>query len=325
MTIKVLRTNEIDQNTWASITNGFNESFDRVKSDNEFIVYYQNTVLGYSYHALAFDDTGVLAGSTTIIPQYYIVNGEKMLFGLSGGSFVKKKFRSDIFIFSDMFEALRLHCNEENIKVFLGVPNKNSYKYSLNFLNQKHILDIEYYALPIHFGTVINSKNKYFLNVFSSTFSFLLQSCNSFLSLLKNFEAIPSKISLLYNEDFIKHRFSKGYKVYQTGAFFFAYKMVNENGVKTAYLLHYRENDKKTSRALTKAINFVRKNENPDLILYIGSMHHTQFNLFKVPKKRVPQQLPLVYEVLSDFSESFKEILSNDKNWDFGLANFDVR
>ena len=54
MLIKILKSNELELNLWESITLEFNIAFERNKTKADFIDYYHNTILGYSYHAIAF-------------------------------------------------------------------------------------------------------------------------------------------------------------------------------------------------------------------------------------------------------------------------------
>jgi hypothetical protein len=325
LNIKVVKSNEIDNKTWQLMTLGFNKSFDRDKATTEFVDYYQNTIFGYSYHALGYNDDGELMGSTTVIPQYYSVNGKQELFGLSGGSYVLEEYRKDIFIFYELVTAIRKYCQAEGVKIIVGVPNKNSFRYAVKFLSWNYLMDLDYYAIPFKFGNTINSsKPVSILNLFSKVFFLSLFSFNSFLSLFLKIKANNSPVSIEFNEAYKKIRFKKGYETATQGDFFIAYKLVVEKGVKTVYLIEYREKNVRSFKALTFAINQINKKQDFDLVLFIGTFNHFQSYFFKIPFKKQPQRFPLTYDVLGDIDIPL-EIIKKSDNWDFSLVNFDVR
>lgn len=325
MKIKLLKSDEIDYETWQLVTSGFNKAFDREKSEEEFIDYYHNTMLGYSFHALAYDDGGQLMGSTTVIPQYYIVNGKRELFGLSGGSYVLEEFRKDIFIFFELATEIRKYCESEGLKVIVGVSNKNSFRYTIKFLGSTHLMDLDYYAIPFRFGSITNPvKASSVLNFLSMIFFRTFFLLNSLLSFFVKSKAKSALVGIEFNEEYKKIRFRKGYQTITTKDFFVAYKLVDEKGLKTIYLIEYRENNIRSYNALTFAVNQINVKESFDLILFVGTMKHFQFNFFKIPKKKHPQRLPLVYDILGDIDIPLN-ILHEKANWDFSLVNFDVR
>lgn len=326
MNIVVYKTHEIDDKTWKAITQGFNESFDRSKTAEEFKAYYCNTILGYSYHALAFNELDeILAGSTTIFPFIYLVNGKHELFGTSGGTFVKKEYRSDIFIYKDLVEALRVYCQQDKMRVIYGVSNKNSFRYAIKILEVNHLMDLDYYALPIRLGCILKTHWQPLVNFASILFCFSLAFLNRIISYLINHKASQSKVSIDFNDALIKTRFKSGYIVINDEKYFITYKVVIEDGIRTIYLMEYRENGIRSYRALSKAIIKILKHEKADIILFIGTIHHKQLGLFKIPVSRQPKRLPLTYEIVGPSSDSFKTIIADHKNWDFSLVNFDVR
>jgi hypothetical protein len=161
---------------------------------------------------------------------------------------------------------------------------------------------------------------------FSGVFSRVYVSCQVLLSFLFNSEEKEAKYSLVVNEEFYKVRFSNSiYQKYVESNYFAYYHLVDEDGIKTAYVMDFREKDKRTKRALAKTVKHIVGKEQVDAILYVGFLRLSQHVLFKVPKKFVPKPLPLTYSV---FDKSKKEDFSDmaDKNnWDFSLMNFDVR
>ena len=75
-------------------------------------------------------------------------------------------------------------------------------------------------------------------------------------------------------------------------------------------------------KAFLKVIKVIRQ-QNVDLIIYVGKMGVFQTLFIKVPKKLEPKKLPLMCDVLIP-NDKFSDIYDIN-NWDFGLLNYDVR
>ena len=101
--------------------------------------------------------------------------------------------------------------------------------------------------------------------------------------------------------------------------------MYDEEGVKTAYIMDFRQQGKRTHRALISLVTHILRKEKADAILFIGDLQLKQFILFKVPAKKVPQRFPLTIDYLGEDNKGIKNIVLLPNNWDFSLINFDVR
>ena len=97
---------------------------------------------------------------------------------------------------------------------------------------------------------------------------------------------------------------------------------MNEEGVKTAYIIEATQEGKRSMKAFLKVIKVIRQ-QNVDLIIYVGKMGVFQTLFIKVPKKLEPKKLPLMCDVLIP-NDKFSDIYDIN-NWDFGLLNYDVR
>lgn len=324
MRIKIYKTFEIDDILWSQITKGFNESFDsNVSNDSIKSGFCISNPMGYAYHAVAFADDGDVMGFNTFTPSFY-KDDIKVL--VSGSSFVRKKYRKDIFIFYDMVAALREKGKEEGFHVTVGVPNKNSRKYAVKVLKNKYIADLNYYILPYNISKCIN---KPFLTPFDYVNRFI---CITHLGLqtiwTKFFNTTEKEVKyvMLSDDKSLERRFQQSiYKRYNDGCFNAHYRVVQENNANAIYLMDYRENGKRTSRSLCKAIWYLIKNEKPDIILYVGFLHLKQFILFKVPYKYIPKRLPMTYYVLDKTNEQRFSDMAYSANWNFSLMNFDAR
>ena len=323
--IKVYKTFEIDNPLWEQIVDGFNESFDHQSSIENFKrgLSIRNK-WGYAYHAIAIDEkTGDLKGFNTYHPYLY-KNGLKFL--LAGSVFVRKKYRKDIFIFLDMLEELKRVCVSDGFVVALGVPNHNAIDYSIKFLGSNLVGYLNYYILPVHPSKCLS---KPFLKPFDGIMRFLVTGdvlVNRAISKFFNAKEKEVKYALDVNDEYLKVRFgSPFYKKYQSGVYLAYYRIVDENGIITAYLMDFREKNQRTKRSLANAVSFILKEENVDVILFVGFLRLKQSILLNVPRKYVPKPLPLTCGIIDDTKRKELKDIVNEDNWNFSLMNFDVR
>ncbi len=323
--IEVYKTHEISEELWEQIAEGFKECFNRdTKADsfkNGFCVRNQ---WGYGYHAIDFDDeTHEIRGFNTFTPTLYD-NGLKVL--VSGSSFVKEKYRKDVFVFLDMVKALRKKGAEDGFALTVGVPNHNSFQYSLKILKTTFVGYLDYYILPRNVSHCLNKPLLRPFDCLSRLWSWLHVYTMLSISTIWNSEQKMSKYALVTDDEYFKVRFEgDNYLKFKEGRYRAFYRMVDENGNLTAYLMDFRENDKRTKRALAKAVLHILKQSNPDAILFVGFLKLNQHVLLKVPSRFVPKPLPLVSYVINSADKEFYSDICELKNWDFSLMNFDAR
>ena len=320
--IKICKSDQLTDSEWKSFAESFKTTFEEGSTAEKKREFYSNNPFGYSYHALAKDRETVV-GHTSLIPRWYNIDGKQMIFGISGGTFVCPEYRNDIFLFKKMYSKLKNVASEDGMAGTLGVPNDNSFKYAVKILNKKHIGDLEFYALPINAGTVLNSNLRSVLNPLSKIFVkswFLL---NRLWSVLDNRNEVQAKFRLNLSEEFLACRFKKGYVRRVEYGVEIVYKIENENGVKTAYIMHLGDEEGFSFRDLVWGVGSILKNESIDLILYVGRLNLRQCLLLRVPGSKKPKRLPLTIDMM-DQNYSIESI-SEIKDWKFGLIDFDVR
>lgn len=323
MNIEVCITSEISNSDWKEITEGFRKTFEREKTKDQFLNYYSKNELGYSFHAIAKDDTNKICGYTSVVPFFYSIEGETVKIGLSGGSFVLEAYRSDIFIFKKMYDKLKKLCSSEDLVGIVGVPNSNSFQYTVKILKKKHLRDLNYYVLPVtpHPSMNKNMVVKKGLKGLAKIFT----EANYLLSKIVNFSEKRRSVKVKLTDAFLNMRLDERYVKYSSGNIRGAYRMYNEGERNVAYIMHFEENGEKTFRALARLVKEILSRNNPDLIFYIGTLNLKQALLFKVPKRFEPKKLPLTLTLLDGCPDEFKEKLLSADNWDFSLINFDVR
>jgi hypothetical protein len=324
--LKIFKTHEIPSEYWEEITSGFNRVFSQNKEPGFFRKYYLHTPFGYSYHALVFNNENHIIASNSLIPVKYKdkLNGELFL-GLSGGTFVLEDYRSDIYLFQDMLDALCTCCAKEGIVAIIGVPNENSFKYLMTFLDFTLVTYLPYYVLPVRFFNIAAPKLA-FLDVFSILGCYLWAGFNFLASIIFRSSEKVSRFEPDHTNEFYRNRFFSGnYCELINRNIKCWYRIFKEKGINTLYIFDFREEDRRTFKALALTIIRLLKSEKPDLIVFIGYLRLKQSVLFKLPFCLEPQRLPLTFSLTNRRFNDYKEPMSKKSNWNFGLMNFDVR
>ena len=324
MEVQVFKTYEIPDEMWERIAEGFRESFhidttaERLR--NAFCV---RNPLGYGYHAVALTEEGDVAGYNVFSPTFY--KGDlKVVVG--GSTYVRPKYRTHEMLFMNMVQALRKAVKDDGYRIEIGVPNHNSERFANKILKLKPVAELDYYLLPLNLSKILNKPSLRLLNGFVNAYIKLHLWFNALYSRVFNTKAQSVKYELKCDKNFWNYRFPKNrYESHKDEQYEAYWSIYNEKGVRTAYLMDFRENGKKTYRALYHAIKLISKDKSVDAILYVGFLKLKQALLFKVPKRFIPKRLPLTYYVLNKEDKELFEDMGDKDNWDFSLMNFDVR
>jgi hypothetical protein len=326
MNIQIYTTNEICDSLWEGIVVEFNRSFeDHQTTKEKLLIAYQSNPFGYSYHSVCRDEDRII-GFNTIIPYYYYHNNQKIILGLSCSTFVTKEYRKDIFIYHDMHVALQKYCVKRNLIAFIGVSNKNSYQYSLKFLKSREIGSLNYYILPIRGAKIVKKDNLTLLNWFS-LFGVLCSFLVNYLIIsLCNCKGRQTPYRIVNDESFYQTRFmADKYKTVKKGDKQAWYRIINEDGIQTAYIMDFSEKNRRSVHSLIWISWHIFLKEKVDMIMYVGTMNMNQLLLLRVPKKFEPKKLPLTYNLLKVKNHEEFSDMQDVKNWDFGLLNLDVK
>ena len=294
MEVRIFKTYEISDDLWEKIAAGFRESFSTdTTADRLKHAFCTHNKLGYGYHAVALTDDGEVAGYNVFSPTLY-ENDLKVV--VSGSTYVRPKFRSNNeFLFMDMMKALRKAVIKDGYQVEVGVPNHNSKAFAAKILKLKYIGDLSYYILPYKFS---KCADKPYLSFFDFFFSGLMR-CHLWLQSLfcciSNDKEREVKYRMQTGVEDLEARFKGVYKHIEYGGLEAYYRMVDEEGKNTAYLMDFRENGVRTAKSMNYAVRTIVKKEHPDAVLFDGLLRLKQSTLFKVPKRLIPKQLPLTY------------------------------
>ena len=325
--IKVYKTLDLSDSDWKQIVDGFNRSFSLNKTVESMKKYYTSSITGYSYHALDYTEDGVLRGYNSIVPTEYKYKGQSISVGISGGTFVNKEFRSDVFIFKHLMDALFDYCGKDGMVMKVGVPNNNSFRYTLKMNKAKLVGYLNYYILPIRLFNVIHLKPLGFLNFIPVFISKLYLYSISAMSSILNSHGETKSLELVCDKHFYdtRYRNRNHYTECLKGNMIGFYCVVEEDGMHVAYIMDFKEDNRKSLKALSfVSRQILSKEQGIDAIMYVGTMNMRQPLLFKVPHKMDPKPLPLTVNVINGDMALEGEAL-NMNSWDFSLQNFDVR
>jgi hypothetical protein len=322
--IVVYKTFEISDELWKTIVDGFNECFpEHKKTRKDFVERYKTNPMGYCYHALYFEDS-VLAGFNSITPMVYSVDGKEVVFGQSGDTFILPQYRKDMMLFKRIYLKLKEECSKDGVIAFLGVPNPNSYLYSIKILGCKEVLHLDYWILPIKIGNII--KKFRWINYISPLYAYLNFIINYPIVQFFNQKEKITRIRVKINENFLDQRFKAShYTNIKDKNYRFTYSITHDEGVWCAYIMYFGEDGVRSTRALYKCISYIVKHENVDMIMYCGKLKLNQSILIKPPKRFEPRTLHFTVDVLNKENEKRLPVLLDSKEWEYSLLNLDVR
>lgn len=283
-------------------TISFNQAFSQNKEVDFFLKKYLNSPLDYSFHSFAINEKKIVA-ACTIIPYEYKISERDVLIGLVVDTFILKEHRKkDPFLLLKMYKSLKSEIRKNKLIATVSVPNLNAYDYWKKIVKCQDLMNLNYY---------ITLNNKMILN--------FLQIINKFI--LRNNSQSQKKIRVVKNKKFYKQRLIFNHKIYENDNHRSIFTFHSEKNKNIAYLIDFYniKTNKKDLGSLIFSIENI-KNNNADIIIYVGKIDLNQLLLIKIPSFLEPKKL----NVIIDNFENHEELLIND-NWDFGLLNYDVR
>jgi hypothetical protein len=321
MEYKFFRTDQIDEATFASYVLAFNEIFEKDFAIDFFRNKYQNVTKGYSFHSFMIHEEKVV-GACTFVPYEYHYYDKLLTFGLGVDVFVMPEFRKNLMALYQMYSQVKEAMQADGVSFSFAIPNTNAYPFWTKVLKWKNIGDLPYFVLPISFGKVLK-KTTIFDGITKVLMQIWLFKSKIWSSLNNNEEQLPTIRINRQQKNLEQHRYFEAYKRTE-GKANFSYKIYDEEGIKTAYLIDfYNENGKRDSKTLASAVSEIVNKNKVDLVIFVGEINFFQFSLIKLPKSKEPKRLPFIGEILNE--NDLNEDLFQYKNWEMGLFNYDVR
>ncbi len=322
--IKTCITTELTNQEWSSYACSYNKVFRKKNDINYFNNKYSTSSSGYSFHSFLLDENQNIVGACTLIPANYKRNEIPLKIALAVDLFILPEYRNDSLIFLKFYLNLKKLISNEGVVAVVAVPNVHSYDYWKNIIKFQDVGNLTYWAFPIRIHNII-TKLPPALNYISLLYSKTSLTLNSLISFFYNSREKDSKYQIVADNHFLNARFHDNYVSVVHKNITCYYRIVDEEGVKTAYLIYAKENGTTSYRALLKGIKTILKRENVDLVLYIGTFKIFQLLLIRVPFRFNPKILPLICDIIKkEDKEKYKDLFDIN-NWDFGLINYDVR
>ncbi|MFH1370583.1 MAG: GNAT family N-acetyltransferase [Planctomycetota bacterium] len=278
---------------------------------------FMRSTLGYSYHGLMMhgDEIG---GSFSAIPYRYLCFGKQRLFALSVDTMISPQHRGRKTTLVTMANLVYEAMVKDGVDFIYGFPNELYYAHEKRVLGTRDIGKLNYYVLPINFGTAMQR------------FKILDYPGRLFARIMAGLPGSRNTIGDKYNiekindEQFIKHRYDESYSFLSlnNGARC-VYKIYAEKeGVRTLHLLDVWP---MTPAVMDEAVRevFVQYHSSVDLIMYVGRLPFRPRRLIKMPEWLEPQKIRMTGKMLVEgaVSDSILDI----NNWNVNVSNFDVR
>lgn len=310
------RSNELSAVEKQQICDLFERVFEKPMTHDSFEQKFEKNQNGFSYHGLMIEEDKIV-GCYSVIPYKYCFFNQEYIFGLSVDTMIAEAYRGNPFNLKKMANLVYDGLKADGIPFVFGFPNDNVYLVRKKILKWQDIGLLDFYILPINIGA-IKSKLK-FLNILSRIFAKLI---NMFTG-SKTANDSNYNIEKVNNKAFIDGRYDDSYSVNMIDRdSYFVYKIYDEEGVKTAYIIDAYPLCQSNLENSVKELYNKEKN-NIDLIMYVGHLDFNVKNLFKVPKKYQPKNVYMSGKILDD--TLVDERIFGIKNWNVNLSNYDVR
>lgn len=324
MEIKVCKTTEWNETVLSTYTQSFNEVFGKAYTEEYFSHKYLCAGNGYSCHALLMDAEADVVGSCTVIPCRYMRNGEEIWIGLAVDVFIRGAYRTDPLMLLRMYERLKPMLTTEKVVAVIAVPNAVAYPYWKNVVKWKDVGRINYWMLSVCAGRILG-RNDFvgsILNAVSMVYS-RLAAALAMIGFLSIGRQTDYKYSICKDDPYYRSKFDgEEYSRYDDGLIRYVYRITDEKGIKTGYLLTAERNGKRSFKTFGKTVHAILSHD-VDMVLYVDQMGFFQTLLLKVPRHFEPKLLPMTCDLISK-DEKYGDMY-DIRNWDFGLKNYDVR
>lgn len=316
--ITAKKTYELSEKEWVEFTAAFNFIFKKHFTSDHFKTKYFGSSLGYSVHGILFHNNKIV-GMFTAIPRQYIFKEQEVTIALGCDAFILKEHRKDEYFLKQMADVVTSSLKNEGASHFISIPNKTAYPYWKYYGEWKDIGKLDYYVIPLRVSKLLGKYK--FADFFSFPFYQSIIACAASCSILSN-KYVDKTIRLKRDPKYFAQRYNSEYKIMNIpDQASFVYRIYNEDGIRTAYLIDcYPLSRTNIAIALKQIIKETKGNI--DVILFVGKIDNPPFFFIKVPEKREPRIQPFIGLSLN---HSFDNDFFSIDSWEVSLANFDNR
>lgn len=316
MNFFIKKTNELTENEMSQICALFQEVFEKSMTLKLFEQKFTKNCLGFSYHGLMIEEDQIV-GCYSVVPFEYNYFGKKIVFAISVDTMIAKAYRGNPFNLKKMANLVYDGLKADGVPFVFGFPNDNVYLVRKKILKWQDVGQLDFYILPINIGAI--KPKLAFLNIFSRIFARLI---NMFAG-SKTANDRNYNIEKVNNKAFRNGRYDDSYSVNITDKdSYFVYKIYDEEGIRTAYILDAYPLCKSSLENSIKEL-YTKEKNNIDLIMYVGNLDFNAKNLFIVPEKYQPKNVHMSGKILDD--TMIDERIFDIDNWNVNLSNYDVR
>ena len=308
-----LTDQEIDQLLYLN-----NTTMNEQRTKKNFQDKYLLNFLGFSFHSLMIENN-IIVGCNTVIPQEFIFFDKKCIFGQWCETLIDKNFRGAFSNFKKLGNILNEELLKHEICFIYGLPNRALYIVSKRLLGMRDIGKLDYYVYP-------KKLNKFLVKYYP-----LNKLLCFFFKILLKFK-FKSKINYIFpihkldNENFYKGRYGNRneYKTIIKNNFKLIYKIDisdHHNGAKIIWIMDVSP---LTKLNLESSVNELKKiDNNTDLIIYIGKLKLSPYNLIKIPDKFIKENNIFSGKILDE--KKVDESVFDFNLWNVNSSNFDYR
>ena len=317
MEILVKKTTDLTSSEQGQLLCLFREVFCKERPLLHFRNQYLQNPIGYSYHALMLEE-GNIVGSISYIPSYYVMQDKTYLFVLAVDAMVSSVHRS-FSSFYNMVSSAYGYLKEQNVTAVYAFPNDTSFPIYAKSKLMTNIGNLNVYCLPLRVGGL--KKPLRILNFLSIFSSFFYAYITSLFASNKVANYNIAKQASSYNQTRYQ-RLDGDYRIVSHRNVSFTYRVMNYEGVRTAFLLDVFEKSAKNFNTATRYI-LQKERQNMDILLYVGVLPFRRHGLIKLNERFSPKNFHFMGTLL-ERDNIDKTSFFNFPKWDVNLSDFDL-
>lgn len=316
MKYEVKRSVDLSEDEKREICKLFEEVFEKPMTFELFEQKFAKNQSAFAYHGLMIEEEKIV-GCYSAIPYKYNYFGKEIIFALSVDTMIAETYRGNPFNLKKIANLVYDSLKADGIPFVFGFPNDNVYLVRKKILKWQDIGQLDFYILPINIGAIKSKLAT--LNILSRI---VVGIVNVFTG-SKSLDVKAFNIEKINDTSFQEARYDASYSIERLkDDSYFTYKIYNEEGVWTAYIIDVYPLSKSNLENSVKKL-YAKEKNNIDLIMYVGNLDFSVKNLFKVPKKYRPKNVYMSGKILDD--SLVDERVFELKNWNVNLSNYDVR
>ena len=290
----------------------FNKKMTRETFERKFL----HTPRGYSYHSLMLHEETIV-GAFNAVPVRYRFFGKEQIFSLCVDTMIDSRYR-EAGPLVKMANLLHQSLINDGIPFIFGFPNEQFYPVQKRFLKYGDIGELDYYALPLNIGSVIQ-RLKLFNGLSKNFCRLTARLCRT----PKNSE-IKYEIAKVIDKQFERHRYDNSYRrIDLADGAKCVYKIYEEKGgIRTLYIIDVVPLNAGSLTRAVKQICGTAANA-VDIIIYVGKLLSRPAGLWKVPDSKKPREIRMTGKIL--IPDTIDGSVFNINNWRVNISDFDVR